>query len=253
MNFLERIIFAPRGGKFREFEGLMTHFEPKDVTLYRNLLPEAFSMPNRPLVTIYVADNLRLIPWPMTHYQEWAVLLKSDWNGEEGWYPVTMPVTRWLAMSAGRYLGFPKYIADEITLVRNNETRVAYARYKNRTQLTLEFHPGLTRQLTPWEKELAGDESFFKENIFHTLVPPGRGPRAQKIIIRHIISPKWSPQDGMLQVQVDPGESWKGLVPDISEFPGTYNHFIGGFNLIAERANFGNERSNSDPSEMRPS
>jgi hypothetical protein len=38
----------------------------------------------------------------------------------------------------------------------------------------------------------------------------------------------------MIRVQADPGESWAGLVAIGSEFPGTYNHFNGGMNLIAE-------------------
>ena len=236
MNLIERMIYEPRGGMFREYEGLTTHFEPKDASLYRKLLPEPFAMPSQPIVTIFVADYVRVFPWPMTRYQEWSVLLKSEWKGDEGWYSVTMPVTNWVAMAGGRYLGFPKYIADEITLVRTGATRMANAKYKNIAQLTLAFHPGLTRQLTSWEKELAENVSFFKGNL-HQLVPPGRGPRAQKITIHDVIPPKWSPEHGMIRLQVDPNESWKGLVPDRDEFPGTYNHFIGGANLIAERSN----------------
>jgi hypothetical protein len=62
MNFIEHLIFEPRGGKVREFEGLTTHFEPKDFTLYRKLLPAAFSMPDQPIVTIFIADYVRLVP-----------------------------------------------------------------------------------------------------------------------------------------------------------------------------------------------
>ena len=235
MNVLERLIFEPRGGMFREFEGLSTQFEPKDPSLYRKLLPEPFAMPSQPVVMIFVADYVRVVPWPMTRYQEWSILLKSKWNGEEGWYSVTMPVTKWVAMSGGRYLGFPKYVADEITLARREETRVATAKYKGVVQLAIEFHPGTTRELAPWEKELAENESFFKGDA-HQLVPPGRGPRAQKIILRHVTQAKWSPEQGMIHVRVDPSESWAGLVPDEGVFPGTYNHFNGGINLIAERS-----------------
>jgi hypothetical protein len=101
MNFLERIIFEPRGGMYREFEGLTTHLEPKDLALYRKLLPESFSIPSQPLVTIFVADYLRVIPWPSKRYQEWSVLLKSEWKREVGWYPVTMPVTTRIAIAGG--------------------------------------------------------------------------------------------------------------------------------------------------------
>jgi hypothetical protein len=234
MNLIERMIFEPRGGMFREFVGLTTHFEPKDVSLYRNLLPAQFAMPNQPVVAIFLADYIRVFPYPMTRYQEWSALLKTEWRGEAGWYSVTMPVTSWVAMAGGRYLGFPKFIVEEISLEKNRESFSASAKYKDSTQLALEFHRGLTRPLTSWEKELIENESFFKGNT-HQLVPPGRGPRAQKIIIRHVVDPKWSPEIGMMRIEVDPGESWKGLVPDAAEFPGTYNHFIGGFNLIAEK------------------
>jgi hypothetical protein len=235
MNILERMIFEPRGGMFREFEGLTTHFEPKDPSLYRKLLPEPFAMPSRPVVTTFVADYVRVVPWPLTRYQEWSILLKSEWKGEEGWYSITMPVTKRIAMMGGRYLGFSKYIADEITLARSGESRVATAKYKGVIQLALEFHPGTTRQLALWEKELAENESLFKGDS-HQLIPPGRGPRVQKITLHHVTQPHWSPEHGMIRVQVDPSESWAGLVPDEGEFPGTYNHFIGGINLIADRS-----------------
>lgn len=234
MNVLEGMIFQPRGGMFREFEGLTTHFMPKDPSLYRKLLPGPFAVPGRPVVTVFVADYLRVVPWPMSRYQEWSVLLKSEWKGEEGWYSVTMPVTKWVAMLGGRYLGFPKYIADEIALAKRGENRAATSKHKGVVQLALDFHPGTRRHLVPWEKELADNESFFKGDA-HQLVPPGRGPRAQKIILRHFTQPKWSPENGMIRVRADPNQSWAGLVPDDGEFPGTYNHFIGGINLIAER------------------
>ena len=234
MSILDRLVFEPRGGMFREFEGLTTHFEPKDPSLYRKLLPQPFGIPSRPVVTVFVADYQRVIPWPMTRYQEWSVLLKSEWKGEVGWYSLTMPVTKWVAMVGGRYLGFPKYIADEIAMAKRGHSYTAIAKHTGVVQLMLEFHPSATRLLAPWEKELAENESFFKGDA-HQLVPPGRGPRAQKIILRHVVQPKWSPQHGMLHVRVDPRQSWAGLVPDEREFPGTYNHFTGGINLNAQR------------------
>ena len=235
MNILKRMKSEIGGGTFRELEGLVTHFEPKDPSLYRKLLPEPFEMPSQPVVTVYVVDHVRVFPWPMVPCQDWSVQLKSEWKGEEGWYSVTMPVTRWFPVISGRYVGFPKYIVDEITLARSGETRVATAKNKGVVQQALEFHPGTTRQLAPWEKELAENKSFFKGDV-HVLVPPGRGPRAQKIILRHVTPPKWSPEHGMIRVAVDPSESWAGLVPDEAEFPGTHNHFVGGFGLVVERS-----------------
>ena len=233
MNALERWILEPRGGMYREFEGLTTHFKPKDLSLYRKLLPEAFAVPSVPVVTIFVAAYLRVVPWPATRYHEWSILLKSEWKGEEGWYSVTMPVTKWRAMAGGRYLGFPKYVVDEIALTTTGGTRFATAKHHGRLQLALEFNPGATRHLAAWESQLAENVSFFKGNV-HLLVPPGRGPRAQKVMLSHVTEPKWSPEHGMIKVRVDPGESWANLIPDEALFPGTYNHFIGGANIVAE-------------------
>lgn len=234
MNFIEKMIFEPKGGMFREFAGLTTHFEPKDIALYRHLLPGQFVMPSQPIVAIFLADYLRVFPFPMTRYQEWSVLLKTEWKGEVGWYSVTMPVTNWVPMVGGRYLGFPKFVIEEISLKKNGERCSARAVYKGTTQLTLEFQRGLTRPLASWEKELVENESFFKGNT-HQLVPPGQGPRAQKIIIRHVVNPKWLPEAGMIRLEATTSALWHGLVPDEGEFPGTYNHFVGGFNLTAER------------------
>lgn len=193
-------------------------------------------MPDMPVVTIFVADYLKVIRWPLPNYryQEWCVLLKSVWNGDKAWYALVIPVSRWLAKVSGVYLGFPKYIADEISQAVNGETRLAIAKYKGVTQLTLEYHPGINRPLVPWERELMDNESFFKGDG-HLLVPAGRGPRAQKIILRHVIQPKWSPEPGMVHVRVDSGESWAGLIPAPYVFPGTYNHFTGGMNLLIDR------------------
>lgn len=59
MKILEHMIFEPRSGMFREFEELTTHFEPKDPSLYRKLLPEPFAMPSRPVPGILVSLRLR--------------------------------------------------------------------------------------------------------------------------------------------------------------------------------------------------
>jgi hypothetical protein len=233
MNKMESMIYESKGGMYREFVGLVTHFEPIDVSLYRKLLPEKFPMPKKPIVGIFFADYLRVSPWPMTRYQEWSVLLKTEWKGEVGWFSVTLPVTKWIPLVGGRHLGFPKYIVKDMTITIMDGGYRAVSRYSNQTQIGLTFSPGISRSLEPWEKSFIEDESFFKGNT-QQLVPPGKGPRAQKIIISHVVPPKWSPQQGMIHVEVGPEEIWGGLVPDIGFFPGTYNHFVGGFNLVYE-------------------
>jgi hypothetical protein len=237
MNVLEKVLlFEPSGGMFREFVGINTYLEPKDLSLYRKLLPEPYTMPDQPIVTIFVADYIKVVPWPMTRYQEWAVNLKSIWNGEEGWYVATMPVTKWVPMVGGRYRGFPKYIVDAITLRRTDRGWIGESNHKGVLKLRAEFEPGLTRQLAGWEKELLENKSFFNGDV-HLLVPPGQGPRAQKVRLNHVVSPQWSPELGMVRIEVDRNEPWAELVPAGISFPGTYNHFIGGMNLVTMKLN----------------
>jgi len=79
-------------------------------------------MPARPMVKVFLIDYLRVAPWPFGRYQEWSVLLRATHAEGEGWYPVTMPVTSWIARQGGHHLGFPKYVTDGIRLVDDGGT-----------------------------------------------------------------------------------------------------------------------------------
>lgn len=231
MNWIDRILYNPRGGQVREYEGVTTQLEPQDVSLYGRLLPHPLTMPDQPIVTLYVVDFIRVAPSIVPRYQEWAVLLTCAFNGVEGFYSLTMPVTNWMPMMGGRYLGFPKYVVDEIRLRHEGDAVIAWGKHKGVRQIDLEYHPGVTRRLASWERAWMDDPAFFKGPQAYQLVPPGKGPRVLKITIDYLVEPHWSPCPGMIKVQVDPHENWAGLVPAMSVFPGTFNHFVG-------RANF---------------
>lgn len=100
--------FTPKAGMFRAYHGISTCVAPTDLELYRSLLPEAFSMPQRPKVMLFVIGYTKVVPWPMTRYLETLVFLVSSYGGEGGWYVITMPVTKQLPMQGGRAMGFPK-------------------------------------------------------------------------------------------------------------------------------------------------
>jgi hypothetical protein len=110
MGIVDRILFEPPGGQFCGWDNVNTFFAPKGTALYRSLLPQPLTMPARPTVLVYAAElDFFLLP---KRYGEWSVLLLSSYRGREAWYPLTMPVTRWVALKAGRHVGFPKYIVD---------------------------------------------------------------------------------------------------------------------------------------------
>jgi len=82
------------------------------------LLPEPLKPAKKPLASAFVAN------YPATDfsepYKESALFLLADFNGEEGFYCLSMPVTDDIAMIGGReYFGYPKKIA-RIELNRSN-------------------------------------------------------------------------------------------------------------------------------------
>jgi hypothetical protein len=231
MSIFSRLIFEPPGGQFREYIGLSTYFVTENLDLYRKLLPKEFSMPELPVVYMFAANYMKMFPWPLSPYQEWAVSLSCTYRAEPGIHCITMPVTKWLPMNGGRTIGFPKYIVDSISLEHLDQDWLARGMYKGREQMSLEFRPGLTRQLAPWEDALLADEAFFKQIAIFQLVPPSLGPKIYNINVKYVVPSHWTPQNGMLKVKVDPNEPWAGLVQEDEAFPGTFNHFKGGCNL----------------------
>lgn len=78
--------------------------------IVKKLLPPPLKPGKRPLVVAFVAN------YPRTNfgitYMESALFLRADFNGEEGNYCLSMPVTNDMAMAGGREIyGYPKKIA----------------------------------------------------------------------------------------------------------------------------------------------
>ena len=231
---LRRAYFTPKKGMFRAYHGINTFVAPADLELYRSLLPEAFSMPEKPQVLLFVVNYTKVVPWPMTPYLEASVVLVSSHAGQEGWHVLTMPVSEQVPMEGGRAMGFPKYVADEIRLDEVGEGWQGEERHEGASRLRLEFTPGLTRELEPWEKEMWDDPAFFRGEC-HLLLPPGEGPDKMRITFDHRVPPRWAPTMGMVEVTVNSEMPWAGLVPPGTSALGSFNRFVGGTNLVAER------------------
>jgi len=113
-------LFAPLGGPaysqdfmYKEFDGVLLFYTPKDMTAYRELLPNLFDLPENPLVEVFVIDYYKMAPWALEPYREAAVFLLAKYKGEETWHCITMPVTSERARLGGiRNLGYPKVLAD---------------------------------------------------------------------------------------------------------------------------------------------
>jgi len=239
-------LLKPKGGMYREFIGIMAIAKPKDNSLYHSLLPEQLSMPEEASVLLFIADYLKVVPWPirlvpwrMSRYQEGAVSLKVNYLGEDAWFCLTMPVSSWLSMAMGRYLlGFPKYIADEISLEETNGGWCGRVKHSGALKLQLEFESGISRDLAPWEQKILNNEAFFIDP-FLLLYPAERGPKINKVWFDEYTPPRMSPELGMVRIRIDSKDPWAGLFDTNITYPGMYNYFVGASSLVSELFNEG--------------
>jgi len=123
MGFVKSLeAIVARSGETADFydaEMLVVFWETKP-DIVRRLLPAPLKPAAQPLVTAFVAN------YPRTNfdvtYQESALFLRAEYEGEEGSYCLAMPVTNDIAMAGGREIfGFPKKIAD-VQLNRKGDT-----------------------------------------------------------------------------------------------------------------------------------
>lgn len=121
---------------------------------------------------LIAVDNMEVGPWPMTPCQEGIISLRCSYQGEEGWYSLTMPVNRRVAMASGRLIGFPKYAADEITFTPSGNDWRGEVLHESAQRLLLEFTPGKTEEHMTWQ-----------EKVFpmFNLTPPGKGPEVKRV------------------------------------------------------------------------
>lgn len=220
-------------GMWQEFPGIYTAVEPTDLKLYRELLPDELDMPERPVVAFFIVDYVIVVPYPMGPYLEGAVALSCKYKGEEGWHVITMPVTTRVACEGGRAIGFPKYVADEITL----GGKKGVVRHEGKVRLSLEYTPGLTRALEPHEEEfMGGGVSRLEADVFQ-LAPPGEGPAINRIILKEVVPAHWESEQGMVKIHISPLDPWAGLIPDGAVSPGLFQTFTGGNNMVSKKVN----------------
>ena len=117
---LESIMAANREtADFYDAEMVVVFWETKPDIVAR-LLPPPLKPAANPIAMAFVAN------YPRTNfdvtYRESALFLRAEFEGEEGGYCLSMPVTSDIAMAGGREIfGFPKKIAN-IELNRKGDT-----------------------------------------------------------------------------------------------------------------------------------
>jgi hypothetical protein len=185
--------------------GITTAFPPADVELYRALLPEQFDMPEQPLVAVSVVDYYD-VTLPLVPYREGYVAIQCEYQGRTGWHVLTMPVDDETSRAGGSALGFPKYVADEITLEGQDGGWTGRVVHEGRTVMEVVF----SAEGEPVRATGGGADA----DVFQ-LVPPGVGPAVNEV--KSIPSGERTTvtTSGSATVRADSAEPWAGLLgPD---------------------------------------
>ena len=213
------------------YDGIFVAVEPTDLQLYRSMLPVQFSMPKEPMVALYVGNFYDIMPIPVPFYPEpikpyyeAKFFLRCVYNGNEGWHAASALVTDKAALTAGRMIGFPKFIPKSMTLTKTDTGWVGDARDDDKVYYHLELTSGGIdeQSLKPWQKEfLAGTKYSNIVSTLHQVVPPVNGSIVMSLPIINT-PPRRKLVAGMVSVQLY--APFSGLVPK-SPVPGLYQKF----------------------------
>jgi len=216
-------------GFFQEFRGLFGCTAPADLALYRQMLPEKIEMPADPQVCFYVVHFAISGVGP---YNEAAILLPVEYAGQPGKYVLTMPLDNLAASSGGRAQGFPKYIAEEVSLSDDGHNNWTGA-VRNAGQIDLQAsYTGACR---------AGGEFPFPDFINLTPIPSSASqreaylaPRAGSALLitsELLAEPQFYSLEGTVQMQIGDALPWNGLFDEAKAFPAQLVTFKGGIDL----------------------
>jgi len=105
--------------RYLENDGIFMYYETDNVEVYQSLIPDEFEMPSRMLVFAFFNDFYKL-DYGATPYKENAISILVEYQGEEFFHVVYMPVTDEHSMWAGIFgLGLPKTLG-QISFTNDN-------------------------------------------------------------------------------------------------------------------------------------
>lgn len=105
--------------RYLENDGISVYYETTNQSVYESLIPDGFDMPDQMLVHAFFLDFYDL-DYGGIPYKENGIYILTEYQGEEVWHCVYMPVTDEHSMWSGIIgLGLPKTMG-QITLNRTD-------------------------------------------------------------------------------------------------------------------------------------
>ena len=172
---LKQLQTADWSAEFRGAEMVAAVFRT-DANVLSAILPRPLRSPENPLALAFVAK------YPETSfgavYNEAALFVQAQHRGRPGMYCLAMPVDDDMAMAGGREVfGYPKKMAESITLCQEGSTMIGSAVRKGTEILRVEVDPDTTEGI---------------EKLAMTGVPNTADPRSFTVtayMFKHFMSP----------------------------------------------------------------
>ena len=115
--------------------GHTTIIEPADLDLYESYMYPPLRMPEKPQVMVSYWD-MNQTP---VNFIEGRVMVKTLCpDGFESWLVIWVPVPNFHTALEGNCWGWPKYVADEMTVERERSEVI----YEGKVSLSMDFTPG---------------------------------------------------------------------------------------------------------------
>ena len=198
--------------------GHTTIIEPFDLDLYESYMYPPLRMPEKPQVMISY--------WDMNHkpvnFIEGRVMVKALCpDGIESWLVILVPVPNFYTALEGNCWGWPKYVADEMTVEKDHSEVI----YEGKPSLTMDFTPGGLDDATIQQLKDNGTEggntvSFHINGGGMTLIRQGLGPESARTSYLGNHFAEWDA--GMIKTWIRPEDPCSGLLPPDCVTPGVW-------------------------------
>ena len=191
-----------------DWRAVKTYLQPQDLAAYRNLLPRPLDMPAQPLVLVELAEVS-----PTWH--EGIVSIACRFGDTEGWHGLYWAIDSYFPYVFGLLVGYPKFMADRMTLVREGSRWRGDVLHRGRNQLSVECAADDDAARSASEEallsRLGGPAT---ERPYFLQVPAGRGPWINRLTYTETIGRPLEQRPGRVTVRCDVDEPWAALFPD---------------------------------------
>lgn len=216
-------------------------YDANDIEQYKSLIPEGATMPDQPLVRVGITDWQSMEP-PQTPYQLAIIAILIEEDNKQGWHIVAMPETDWLAVYAGRPIGFPKFVVDATVEYNGKNTLRAKYNHANSLILKAEFTPD------------PGAPNLKKTNNAANgwwIQSPGYKTKYQARIDSLDSSEEYGSIKGWLNVDLGKNTPWSNLIKTGTKAPATLLSVTAPFKLSILPRHASAKISSSLPSDIQ--